>query len=335
MEPENFIKQLTNIVALGCLSLVLLTGIYIFFLGVRNMVRGVASTHWPKARATVVRSEIQTDTSFDQKTRRSSTDYLANILFRYQIYGRDYTTSTLHFGQVLGSSNIADAQLRLLRYPSGAEVDVSYNPDNPSIAAAEPGFNAEALWLVGAGMAFILPCIMAGSFLYGTLIKETGSGLGAGIGVGIFAGIFATIGLMLLGFGLLNLWRAHLSEQWPKASGVITYQKTDEDQSDGSSGTFSTALVFQYEVNGKKCYGNLCRFGQLAGGSAEDAEQTSQKYPQGQVVNVSYFPDNPNLSVLEPGIDSQAYWVPGIGLVFLLFALATYIWILPAVMEFG
>ena len=44
-----------------------------------------------------------------------------------------------------------------------------------------------------------------------------------------------------------------------------------------------------------------------------------------------YFPADPDVAVLEPGNNSEGLWLPGIGLVALLFGLATLIWIVPAV----
>jgi hypothetical protein len=46
----------------------------------------------------------------------------------------------------------------------------------------------------------------------------------------------------------------------------------------------------------------------------------------GKEVTVHYSPLNPNLGVLEPGIDREALWLPGAGAAFLLFGLAVFIW---------
>jgi hypothetical protein len=50
----------------------------------------------------------------------------------------------------------------------------------------------------------------------------------------------------------------------------------------------------------------------------------------GKVVTVRYAPGNPDLGVLEPGIQREAYWLPGAGAAFLLFGLAVFIWGIPA-----
>ena len=44
-----------------------------------------------------------------------------------------------------------------------------------------------------------------------------------------------------------------------------------------------------------------------------------------------YFPADPLVAVLEPGNTSEGLWLPGVGLLALLFGLTTLIWIMPAV----
>jgi hypothetical protein len=84
--------------------------------------------------------------------------YEADIRFRYRVGARDYTTDTLHSGQTYGFGDSSDAGLRKLGYP-GREVTVAYKPDDPAVAAAEPGFDHEVLFLIGAALFFIMLAI--------------------------------------------------------------------------------------------------------------------------------------------------------------------------------
>ena len=77
-------------------------------------------------------------------------------------------------------------------------------------------------------------------------------------------------------------------------------------------------------------HGNVRRFGQLSGAGEEWAAEIAADYPKGEKVKVAYSPGDADLSVLEPGIYSDAYWIPGIGLVCLLFALAVGLVVAPA-----
>lgn len=325
--------KLTSVLIYAVLAGVLLFAGYLFFLGARNIWRGLASPHWPKAVGTVTSSETSSAESVDSNTHRASVDYSANISFRYTVNGRDYATRLLYFGQTEGSGDPTEAELRHLRYPVGAQVSISYDPGNPTIAATEPGFHAESLLLLMAGLGFGLPCVMACVIYIGSTTGAVGDNIGMAIGAGIFASIFAMLGIGALSLGLINLSRARASESWPKVPGVITYQTLDSSDEGQGATTYSTHLVFTYEVDGKKRYSNLRRFGLLAGGSQEEADAAQARYPQGTPVTVSYSPDNPNLGVLEPGIDNEAWYLPGIGVVLLLFATAVYVFIVPAVAQ--
>jgi hypothetical protein len=300
----------------------------------RNVWRALASPEWPKSPGTAVTSDVGSSVTTDSRTRSSTTSYSANIRFKYQANGRDYTTDTLHFGQTVGSGDSSDAELRHARYPVGAAVSVSYNPKNPSIAAVEPGLDADVLWLPGAGLAFFVPGVMFIVLFFG---MSRGSGL-FGLGLGMFAGIFAAIGVSLLTGGLVNLSRAHSSQSWPQTAGVIVYGVIDDYNSeikdtdkDTIRSTSSGAhLIYRYELNGKKHYSNVRRFGQLAAASGGWASEIAARYPRGKAVRVAYSPENYDLAVLEPGIDREAFCLPGAGAAFPLFGLAVFIWCIPA-----
>jgi len=63
-------------------------------------------------------------------------------------------------GQPTGTwDGASEAAMQILRYPVGAVVSVSCNPDVPSMAVNKPGIHADAFWQVGAGLAFLLPSI--------------------------------------------------------------------------------------------------------------------------------------------------------------------------------
>jgi hypothetical protein len=86
-------------------------------------------------------------------------------------------------------------------------------------------------------------------------------------------------------------------------------------------------LAYQYEVNGKRYFSNVRHFGQFVSSSSQDwAEAILQRYPSGMGVPVSYCPTDPDLAALEPGINSESYYLPGAGLAFLFFGIVAMIW---------
>lgn len=320
-------------IAVYCgIGMVGLIGLLILWPGCRNLWRAMMSPGWPTTEGTVVRSGMSGETSTGKHGDRS-TMYSAEIVVRYQVGGRSYSTETLHFGQTLGSGDASDAELRHLRYPAGARIRVSYDPADPSVGAVKAGFDREVLWLPGAGLAFLLPAIMF-AVLYRSLEHDSMLGMG----LGVFAVIFCLIGLALLVPGLTNLWRAHTSLRWPVAPGTVVFALRDSsdsvtEDSEGNevvSTSESARLVYRYEVAGQRHFANVRVFGQLSGASADWADDIADRYPKGKTVSVAYHPQDPDLAVLEPGIDPEAYWLPGAGAAFLFFGIAVFVWGIPA-----
>ena len=346
--------KLTVVAGACAIGLVVLLGLYLFVKGARNVQRAVASSAWPKTSGVVVGSDTTVTRSRDEEDRRTSVTYSTNTTVRYHAGGRDYTTNVIHFGQTLGSGDASEAALQRIRYGRGAEVSVSYHPREPWVAVVRPGLHADAFWLPGAGLAFLLPAVMALIMLPSMTRDIRGDGDGDGqsfesrvqnaiedakrgvaprdpfpvppMGVGgdsamavvagIFAGIFCTLGVLALTSGLQKMWCGWASEGWLTAPGVIV--------SSGKASNRSSELVYRYEVAGAKHFNNLRRFGATA---AEDEEA----YPVGAKVRVAYSRTDPDVSVLEPGVGRDALWLPGIGVVALLFSLATFIWVVPSI----
>ncbi len=321
------------------LGLVILGGAFFLQKGLRNVWRGLASASWPRTVATVTQSGTHSSTDVDNQTGQQTTFYTADLVFEYNVGGKQYTTSTLHFGQTFGSASSADAEILHLRYAKGATVTVAYNPSDPSLAVVEPGFSLESLLLIVAGLAFILPCVMAG-----LVVKSMEGGFGFDammpIVIGIFASIFAVLGIAALCAGVTTLSRAFNSVHWPTAPGVVRYaqlqtQDRAERVNDGMGGTstehtedYSTNVVYEFEVNDQKYFGNVRKFGVLNGDLIQE-EAARDKYPVGAKVNVAYSPVNPNIAVLEPGAAGPTYAMAGVGLGCLFFASVIFLWIIP------
>jgi hypothetical protein len=302
-----------------------LIGLSIFGLGARNLWRAFASHRWPTASATVV--ESVTEVARNEM-------YSAKIKFQYEVRGQTYATDQIYIGQTVGSGDSSEAELRRFRYPMGAKVQVRYDPSDPSIASVHPGFQAEVLWLPGAGLAFLVPAVMA--FF---LVRSSEGSSGIGFGLTIFCAIFMSIGSILLFIGGRALWRGWRSSKWPTARGVIVYghraQSEEtlpaESEDQASVNTKNDGhLVYRFEVGGRTHFSNNRRFGQLAGSDSDWAANIAEKYPLGREVTVWYRPDNPDFATLEPGASKEALWTPGAGAAFFLFGLAALVFGVPA-----
>jgi len=160
-------------VVAGAGFFIILGGFFVFY-GACNVWRAIASEGWPRVPA--VASASQT----------------SDVEFHYKVGGVSFSTTLRHFGQ-LDANDGAEAQLVSYRYPAGRLVTVAHHPHEPWIAAAESGFDSDALWVLGAGLAFAVPGIM---FLVMWFATSRDNQRGMAVGLGIFGSIFGTIGLV-------------------------------------------------------------------------------------------------------------------------------------------
>jgi hypothetical protein len=313
-------------------------GVVVFLSGARNAWWGLTSSGWPKVPAQVVGSEVEERASHGPEGG-PNTLYSARLLFVYEVDGRTYTSSRVRFGEALGSGDESEAEMQRLRYPEGAGVSVVYNPRNPAVAAARPAMSPFAPVAPVAGIALLMCAAVI--FLGGRLWLADAPVLP--LLMRLFVLFFVLMGVVLTTAGAVNLKHAWASAAWPVTSGEIVFQKGDRSESlwtdsggEEHSGTsHATRLVYAFEVDGRTYYANAWKFGQLAGAGEGWAAEMAARYPPGTAVEVHYHPQDPERAVLEPGVSSEALWLPGAGLAFLLFGLAVWVWIIPAVTEWG
>jgi hypothetical protein len=157
-----------------------------------------------------------------------------------------------------------------------------------------------------------------------------------GVAAGVFAAVFCGLGVLALTAGMQRAWKGYASQNWPIAHGVVVWAiksggPNGADLEDTSDEPGHVArFVYEYEVEGKKHYNNIRRFEEISGGADEDMERIAHRYHKGAKVEVHYLPADPDVSSVEPGNTSSAFILPGIGIAALLFGLATFKWIVPA-----
>jgi hypothetical protein len=287
-------------------GLFVLLGGYLCWIGAQNVWRGVASEAWPRVTAV------------------ASTSPQSDVEFHYDVGGVPFVTDLRHFGQA-GASDSSELQLLAYRYPPGRILTVAHHPHDPWIAAAEPGFHSDSLFVLGAGLAFAVPGIMCILMWFGI---TRGNERGFALGLGIFCSIFMTIGLVFLSAGLLSMYRSYASTHWPKTKGLVVCGRgvKPEAPDPDFNELQGTHFVYRFDVDGHRYYSNVRKFGQVDDGSM----QHDELYPLGGPVTVSYSPGNPAISTVETGISSENYWIPGAGAAFFLFGLAAIVFGIPA-----
>ncbi|HUL21162.1 MAG TPA: DUF3592 domain-containing protein [Thermodesulfobacteriota bacterium] len=320
-------KYAIGIAAIAGALFMAVPGGVIFWMGLRSVWRGLASSHWPTVSGVVLHGGMTEDQAKQAGTRNTYTFYSANLEFRYRVNGRDYTTQTVQFGRAIGSGDISSEAVLLLRYPEGGKATVFYHPHDPALATVRPGVNTDVAWYLCGGAILILFGVFC---VLGYLWGEPDFTVTPYI-TGLIWTFFMLFGIAILAPGLRNFWYARASQSWPTTNGVVVYaeqEATSQVLKDSHEVTTHGApLAYRYEVNGTQYFSNVRHFGQFISSSSQEwSEAILQRYPSGTGVPVSYCPTDPDLAALEPGIHSESYYLPGGGLAFLLFGIAGVVW---------
>jgi hypothetical protein len=133
-----------------------------------------------------------------------------------------------------------------------------------------------------------------------------------------FSSLFVIVGVTVFGFGVCQYMRAQDSSNWPSAMGKVIYSDV-ERRSDEDGTTYSAEVEYEFTVADQLLSGNLIKFGEVNTSNSSHARRIVNRYPVGSEVRVFYDPNDPYLSVLEPGVHASTYFVPGFGLVFAAF----------------
>ena len=324
-------KYIIVIAAIFGALFVAVPGGIILWMGLRSVWHGLASSRWPAVSGIVLHAGMTESQAKEAGTKNTLIFYSARLAFRYQVNGQDYTTETVQFGRALGSGDSSREAILMLRYPAGAQVTVFHHPHDPALATVKPGLHTDVAWYLCGGAVLILFGVF---IVLAGLLSDRDVSLTPYI-AGFFCLVFMLFGVAMLAPGLRNLWYAHASQGWPTTDGVIVCAEKEAarwviQDSKGRAGQLTmqgAPLAYQYEVNGTRYFSNVRHFGQFIRSSSEDwAEAILQRYPSGTGVPVSYCPTDPDLASLEPGVNSECYYLPGAGLAFLLFGTAVMIW---------
>ena len=141
--------NMTLLLTVGIIGFVLLI-LNAVFLGVIYFMRRKMATvsQWPSTMGTVMTSGVETRSSGD-----GYTDYPV-VQYTYQVGGQSYQSLKLAPGPEVGGSG---ARKVVAKYPSGAQVMVFYDPQNPSDAVLER--KAPAQWLMWL-LLVIFDCVL-------------------------------------------------------------------------------------------------------------------------------------------------------------------------------
>ena len=123
----------------------------------RSLAKMRASQAWSTVQGTVVESRVGRSASTDSEGEVSYS-YYPEIRYQYQVMGNEYQGDKISFSPKISSIR-SWAERVIAKYPTGANVTIYYQPDNPSNAVLERSVSRVMLVL---GIIFVL----IGIFIY-------------------------------------------------------------------------------------------------------------------------------------------------------------------------
>lgn len=118
------------------------------------------------------------------------------------------------------------------------------------------------------------------------------------------------------------------SRRWPKVQGRIESSEIETTYRQSHDSTsYAPSIAYSYSVDGKVYWGRGISSGDHSG-SRKRAERIVAKYFCGLAVEVSYDPEDPNLSLLEPGFAPASLWIFLMGAVFTTAAILGFLGII-------
>ncbi len=120
------------------------------------------------------------------------------------------------------------------------------------------------------------------------------------------------------------LWAAFASTRWPSAEGRVissfVERVEEEDRLRRDSRTeapsYRAAVTYSYRVGDSLYSGDRVFFGDYSSSFPGHARGICERYPPGRAIVVYYDPEDPRVSVIEPGVSVGAVIPLLIGLVF-------------------
>ena len=136
----------------------------------------------------------------------------------------------------------------------------------------------------------------------------------------IFPYIFVITGAITAFLGIRDLILANASTNWPSTQGQIIESSVESHQSSGKNGnstTYQAKIQYKFTLDDNTFNGTCVSYGDYGSSDPSHAEKIVNKYPKGLNIDVYYMSDTPEECVLEPGIKTQAYFLPAFGLLFI------------------
>ena len=123
--------------------------------GLELILTGINSTRWPTTRGRIVTSEI----TMEYRPNHDTTYYHPEVTYTYSVAGQEYQGRQVSVGDH-DSDSVKSARKITDKYFRTMDVEVFYDPNDPSNALLEPGFRFSSVLIFMAGAVFFIAAIL-------------------------------------------------------------------------------------------------------------------------------------------------------------------------------
>jgi hypothetical protein len=121
---------------------------------------GAASENWPSVAGKITLSMAGSTGPRDSKT------YHPEVSYEYTVDGKTFTSKRISFAvaQIQRASQL-EIEEYLKQYPEGADVEVHYDPEDPSTSCLETGLQLGTAFLIGVGCMAVGGLVILGGLV--------------------------------------------------------------------------------------------------------------------------------------------------------------------------
>ena len=102
-------------------------------------------------------------------------------------------------------------------------------------------------------------------------------------------------------------------------SGEIVSSSVERHRSAGDRrATYRAEVLYEFSAEGTTFNGDRVAYGDYGSKRPSYARRIVNRYPEGKSIRVYYMPGNPEECLLEPGLKLQVWFLPSLGLIFLI-----------------
>lgn len=125
-------------------------------------------------------------------------------------------------------------------------------------------------------------------------------------------------------YSAIGVAKALQAKRWPTVQGTVLSAEVKRGQSSKGSSKYIPMIRFSYEVDNAQYLSDQYS-STTARGSSMWAKEVISQYPAYSKVTVHYNPENPEESILKPGLQSDDYWMTCLSAFFFAVALLAFI----------